>query len=354
MNYYEGQKEHHPAAWEHVGHEDVERMHLDFRNPHRRDRFVPPWALDDVKIRLVVYNYACNYARQLLGVRFKLKPGVSMRELEKACIEVRNQKLALVQANPNKYPHVEDHIRTTQNGISSRAVRIIYKAYRERLNAKDIAEALDMSWCAVRQILYRLNRIARELFPDDQQLPRHWTVRGSAPVKRPWAAIRQLSESEVTPEVRSIVDRYNAGIPVKEIAKQEGRSASSVRYRLHRSGLAVKPRKQIEEREPRKRVILSDEIIQRWKSGEHSHKLAAEIGIPTGTLRALLGRAGHVRGGKRKPKYSDEQLNELRRRWSAGESARKLAAEQGIPIRTFIARMNRRGFQRGPINGKRS
>jgi hypothetical protein len=354
MNHFQGQKEHHPSAWDHVGNEDVERMHLSFRGGYRKDRCIPLWALDDAKVRLVVYNYTSNYARTQLGVN--CRPGMSLRELEAACLSVRKAKEAMLKANPglSKHANYEEHVRTTQNGIAPRAVTIIYKAYRERLSSKDIAETMDMSWCAVRQILYRLNNLARRLFPADQQLPPHWSTKGLKIETRASQRIRRLTDAEITPHLRSIVDRYNAGVPVKEIAKQEGMSRPAITYRLYRAG----SRRTRQPRQPGPHFTLSDEVIQRWMSGEHSHKLAAELGIKTGALRARMRRLGHVRrvlrgGNNRKPGFSEAQARELGRRWRGGESAKELAAELGIPSSTFIARLRTFGIRRGPINGKR-
>ena len=57
-----GPAEHSDSPFNHVGAEDFARMQTMHRS-HRDDKSIPAWALDDKKLRLVIFHYAHNYAR---------------------------------------------------------------------------------------------------------------------------------------------------------------------------------------------------------------------------------------------------------------------------------------------------
>src|SRR5580700_9776983 len=96
MKHTTGPASHSNSPFDHVGREDVGRMNT-FTREFRNAMWVPPWSLDDVKLRLVVYNYAFGYARNR-GCG-DLKSGMLLRELERLCAAARQKSADYVMAN---------------------------------------------------------------------------------------------------------------------------------------------------------------------------------------------------------------------------------------------------------------
>jgi hypothetical protein len=291
MKHVVGPADHSDSPFDHVGREDVGRMQM-VRRSHRDEKWIPAWALDDKKMRLVIFNYAHNYARTC-GVKNEV--GTSLREVERAALAARTQI---------DTPEWREHLRTSPNGFIGRATAILYKAYRQRLKATDIAEQLEMSHRAVRGVLYRLNRIAKTLFPENQQLPeQHWNLwRGQLRnTKRPSVSIWAARKRTIRPsaDVSALVERFNAGATLRELASERKVSQPTIANILRKSGMALRPRKydatnvgHFKNKFPELSKDQLEAIIRRWKAGECLADLATEVGVPRFALRARIYRRG--------------------------------------------------------------
>jgi len=117
----------------------------------RNPKFVPAWALNDVQTRAVVLEKLFRYARSRNGsglpAVLAARASCDLRALEK-CAAVSRARLGLF-------------------------VRIIYLSYRTRRTSPQVGAEVGITPVCVRVILQGLNKIARELFPDDCNPPAH-------------------------------------------------------------------------------------------------------------------------------------------------------------------------------------
>jgi hypothetical protein len=294
MKHSAGPAEHSDSPFNHVGREDLARMQT-MRRSHRDEKWIPAWALDDKKLRLVIFNYAHHYARSA-GV--KNQPGASLREIERAALAARTQI---------ETPEWLEHLRTSPNGFIGRATSILYKAYRQRLKAPDIAEQLDMSHRAVRGVLFRLNRLAKNLFSGRPRL------------------------------VRVRTGERKGGRPKGSVGPNSGQ---------------FKPLVQIEG-------DLLQQVLNRRMQGASIPLIAEELNIPRVTLahrlrklhiadvRTVLTRPNATRF---KPKFflSQQQINEIASRWKGGESLESISRDCGIPFKPLRTRLYRLGITQRP------
>jgi len=287
-----------------VGYEDFDRMHRTgraFRNP----RWIPQWALNDKKVRLVVYNYVYNYVSAVM--RSAPKPGSSLMELENLARTEARAKLEKRAANPADFErrNIQEHLRTSENGIASRATLLIYKAYRERLKGVDIAEIMEMTPGAVRQNLSRLNKIARRLFLEEDCFPpQHNTIpvsefKANRRIRykkyRPASENKALAEKTSIEQVRELAAQYNAGTHLKELSVATGIPIATIYWRLKKFGLISSLRHN--KGQFKKRTQVTPELLElaeKRKQGATYVELAATAGITGAAVRYRLVSQGLV------------------------------------------------------------
>ena len=274
-------------AHKHVGHEDYARMHRTSRT-FRNTRWTPPWALDDKKVRMVVYEHVWRYAGSVYTGSRRRRPGMSLKELESLCAVARQSFAERIPESAPRQAHVlSEHVRTTEQGIAAQAVQLIYKAYRERLRGTDIADLMHMSHDAVRVHLYRLNLIARRLFPQDCSVP-HWTAK---PDRKKKPSPPQVA-ARLTPKIQALADQYNAGATLAELSKSTGIPISTISWYMRTSGV-VTPERRKEKKGWFQRKVTTDqmnEIVFFHAAGTRTFELARIFGCNANTLRAYLHR----------------------------------------------------------------
>jgi len=329
-----------------LGHEDLARTHRkEFKRRH--SRWTPTWSASDAKIRLVVYEYLAAYIKMN---RMDFPPGASLRDLDKLCRD--GQKKQCRGSNHNW----SEHIRTTQNGLASRATLVIYKAYREGLRATDIAEVLEMTPNAVRQFLMRLNRIARRLFPaEDNFAPIHNARKEPKPRNPHYRPPFKFGETEPTQELLAIAARFNAGESCISLAKEFKVNKDTMLTSMKRFGLQTRIATRLAA--PPDGTLKA--LAERCKAGEPCSKLCKEIGRSGDTLYSMFRTRRLIpvgMGRKRtqfKPKdrlLSGDELSAIAERWIAGEELQDLSKELGMKRYTLHARLWRAGYRRGYKN----
>jgi lambda repressor-like predicted transcriptional regulator len=279
---------HKNTPWQHVGYEDVGRMHF-FDRAHRNPKHTPLWAASDKKIQLVVYNYLFQYCRKH-GAGRELIPGMSLMDLEKLADKLREAWHERAKNSSPEYQNiVATHIRTATNGMAATRVRMIYMAYRQRLLSEDIADALDMTRSQVRVVLSRLNAVARKLFPQDCSLRPWWAKPGR------FRKTRSLLRSDVTETERArerdllatISARHQAGEPLMNLSREFGFSYRTLWFRFKEYGFPTNNRCNPTKvkKPPTYDLKLLEDIVARYKAGETITSLAREIGLSEGALR---------------------------------------------------------------------
>lgn len=193
-----------------------------FTTKARNERWTPLWANDDRKIRLVVYGAVWRFIKRTGGA-FQLLPGMSLLDLEglaKERFAVWHDVMERT-THENYRSRLKTYLTSTEHGYAARAVAIIYKCYRENLRAPDVAEQLGITAVSVRQILYRLNNVARELFKEEDGFKRHWSARGGEDKEKRNARSRRDLHSACEANApllwKEIARFYNSGATLKEL-----------------------------------------------------------------------------------------------------------------------------------------
>jgi hypothetical protein len=263
---------------------ELDRTHRTGR-AFRQDRWTPAWALDDKKVRLVVYTVVFNYVTHALGHRHQLQPGISLIELEKLARTVVREKIMkrVERSNGGTRKNFEEHLRTSQNGIAARATTLIYKAYRERLKGPDIAEVLEMTPVSVREILFRLNKIARTLFPESDCSKPHWSTKPESELKKKRQS-HARANLVATEQLKSLAEQFNASVSLKELSRQSGIPTATIWWQINASGLRDPKRK--------RRLVKIDDTLKliaaKYNAGTTLKNLSKEFGIHEGTIRWRL------------------------------------------------------------------
>jgi hypothetical protein len=232
-------------AMKSVDYKELERTHITSRS-FRDPKWTPQWALDDKKVRLVVYQHVWNYVARIS--QRSLRPGIPLNELEnlaQTLVREDYQRRKQRSYSAREIRITEAHLRHVEKGYASLMVTLIYKAYRERLKGIDIADILEMTPGAVRQILHRLNCIARNLFPAEECSKPHWTAKPATTQGQRFKATTQRwkSKHEVDDLDRELVARYNEGAILKDLAREFKMSLPTVSRRIRTSGLASPDRR---------------------------------------------------------------------------------------------------------------
>jgi hypothetical protein len=229
-----------------LGWSDVQRMSV-FERKLRAQKWIPRWALSDKKIRQVVYDMTWRYALHKSS-NDSVKPGMSLLQLEKAAQKSRLAwKGEAARSSSDKHKRITDaHIRSTKNGYASHLVSIIYKSYREGLKAPDIAEQLEMTPCAVRMTLYRINEVARKLFKPEDHFKRHPTARGGLNREKANARDRKHSRKRLDLKSPALFSEmaifYNTGVMLRELSEAYGIPLATIAAAMHRYKLVAPDR----------------------------------------------------------------------------------------------------------------
>jgi hypothetical protein len=240
---------------EHSGYREGRKQidNAELARTHRKQfkgrdkKWIPSWALDDRKVRRVVYDATWNYAKQRAADATSVKPGMSLRTLENLAKNNRKCWQDIIErSGSTKYQsNIKEHLRTTERGYAARLTTILYMAYRLRLKGPDIAEELEMDARAVRMVLYRMNNIARKLFEKEAQFKRHWSERGGVSKSKRYESEKRLIQNGATVEARSIYKEialfYFSGVTLAELSRAYGIKAGTIhaalkRYKLLKRG----------------------------------------------------------------------------------------------------------------------
>ena len=247
--------------------EDKSGMQFITRRTRRTDRYVPLWSVDDKKIQLVLYSYMWNYCSRKLS---DTKPGCSLADLEKSANQYRHAiRDGLLGMSSQERRNMEQHLESTENGVLATTARLIYMAYRQRLIGIDIASELRMTPQAVRTKLWRLNELARKLFPQEDQFVRHHTVGRISPSKSRKG--KKFEQGIANGQLRTLAQRYNAGETLYGLAEEVGWTAQTLHNRMNKFGL-INPKQRPTLRKP-----VYAALAKRYNAGESLSSLAKEV-----------------------------------------------------------------------------
>jgi uncharacterized protein (DUF433 family) len=144
----------HRAASKETGlsFDDTKRMGIE---SHTFFAPVPPWAMDDIKVRAVVAYRICITARQP-------KIPTTLEGLRK----VERRYRAMLCNNTSL--EVQFHLKNIQRfgGPLAYFTSLIYRRFRQGLDSPELAHHYGVKPTAIRQAINRLCRIARALFPN--------------------------------------------------------------------------------------------------------------------------------------------------------------------------------------------
>lgn len=108
---------------------------------------------------------------------------------------------------------------------------------------------------------------------------------------RRYATVRNISDAEI---LRLYVEE---GLDSETIAMRAGCSAGAVLKAVRDQGGTVRRRSGLPA--DYRRLVSDEDVIRRYKAGESGQELAAEAGCATGTIYAILSKAGV----ERRPAY---------------------------------------------------
>jgi hypothetical protein len=178
---------------------DYERMSSFTRAP-RNQKYVPAWALCDLRVREVILEKLYCYAR---GPEARaLRASGDLTGLEKCAEATRARRSGgqLAAASENQRRLAARHIHATRNGIAGLWVRVLYLAYRTRRTSPEVAAEIGITPQSVRVLLQGLNKVARKLFPSDCNPPAHDPYKNhrtpEAAAKRERRIARQNAKAE--------------------------------------------------------------------------------------------------------------------------------------------------------------
>lgn len=313
---------------------DLERMHFERKSTGRLKRWIPSWAADDKKVQLVVYNYLWNYCHRF--ARAHRAPGMALRDLENEATKFKEtirRRLPLM-AGVTQH-NLNLHLAATENGIAATTVRIIYMAYRQGLTNPDIAAEFGTTAFAIRTRLWRINELARKLFKQDDNFPRHHTAGRTVALGVTKRITKHVWRSEEM--TNELVRRYKGGETLTALSKAFDMPIATAWYHLKKAGLdthRLKPRL--------KQEVLAD-LARRYNEGESARSLAKACDRSVLTLMDSLRRTGLLKP-RLKPQLTLAEVAEIARRYNAGESARSLANACGRAHQTVLARMKNAGL----------
>jgi hypothetical protein len=162
-----------------IGWDDYARMGVHTHKLFSQRRLeTPTWALDDLKLREVIVT-AMEQRAQL-----RTRDGDLATRLKRAQAEIRAQrehqiadfwriqKRCLRRKRPTCIAHwrreienLDTYLRTTaQDGGASLLAAVVYFYYRVGMDSVDVSKEVGIKPPHVRQIIYRLNKIAKK-FP---------------------------------------------------------------------------------------------------------------------------------------------------------------------------------------------
>jgi hypothetical protein len=154
-------------------------------------------------------------------------------------------------------------------------------------------------------------------------------------------------------DLEEIRRRYEAGESIAAIGAVGGVSRTAVRDAMIRAGIPTRPgpRPAGERRGPLRHLDV-EEIRRRWETGETLVAIARAVGASRGGVRLAMERVGNDRRSRRRAlslsKGSRLDIDEIRRRYQAGETIVGIARAVGASESGVGGAVRRCGIQRGP------
>jgi hypothetical protein len=135
-------------------------MHFQRRKTQRPRRWIPEWAMSDVKLRQVIARRATNWSLSSFSAVPETFP-----ELVKMCAEKLARLKAKKYTNPRRLETITSHLATMERcgGYLEFITKIAWLSLRAGYEAKIIAEQMEISAYDVRTQLLRLNETAERL-----------------------------------------------------------------------------------------------------------------------------------------------------------------------------------------------
>jgi DNA-binding NarL/FixJ family response regulator len=205
---------------------------------HGRFGFVTEqlWAMDDVKVRKVVLVKLWRQASSRKLIQLPDANNLAaVREIEKRAMR-RLSRHPILSRHSDK---VEQH-----GGLLAYWTSLIYRRYRMKDDMSALAEHYGMDGNTIRQQLFRLNEIARQLYPADvASFPKKgaWNSDPSSP-----GAKRRAARKQRVKERAERLEQINAlaaqGLSSAAIARQLNMRAGYVRcirYRHKKENTSV-------------------------------------------------------------------------------------------------------------------
>ncbi len=243
-----------------LSHGDYARMGTE---SHLSYAPVPPWALDDTKVRKVVAYRICitayepNIPTTLDGLK-KIEP----------------RYVALIGRNRSRDSQL--HLEKVQRfgGPAAYYIGLIYRRFRLGMDSPALARHYGLTPTAIRQTINRLCRIARSLFPNaEDHLEWHHT-----------ASVRNLPRLRLTSRTFSYEKAYElwlSGLDLAAISEQLGVKEHSIYD-------AVRKMRAKEVRLSNRKIDIA--LARRLRNQGHTlQEIAATCGLKsrTGVMQAL-------------------------------------------------------------------
>jgi hypothetical protein len=174
-----------------ISFDDFQRMSA-IKREARNPKYVPAWAMDDVKVRQVILSKLFSYTKRtnktVPQALCEARASGDLRTLERHALSARIAPATLPWLSEPQRKIAESHLRATRNGLAGYWMRVLYLSYRLRMSSAQVAAEIGIEPPCVRGILHRLNMVARRLYPDDCNPP---APDPYAKLRRPGAAAKR-------------------------------------------------------------------------------------------------------------------------------------------------------------------
>ena len=133
--------------------------------------------------------------------------------------------------------------------------------------------------------------------------------------------------------MEEIISYYQSGSTPKQLADKYGVSEGTIRHRLKKNGVKLRP--------PRIINLPMEEIISEYESGMNAYQLADKYGVTSSTIRSRLRENGVKIRPPRNVKRIDLPMEEIISEYQSGMTLTQLAEKYGVSITTIYKRLKK-------------
>ncbi len=170
-------------------------------------------------------------------------------------------------------------------------------------------------------------------------------------LRRGWVLVEQrgIPEECMLPREerdRRVIELYQKGVPVDEIAKRFCINRATIYSILRRHGIEpMRKRRKSRALTPEEEA----ELVREYREGKPVQYLLEKYGISTTKLYEILRRHGvelrAKKKGHKRRRLTEEEVEEIKRLYQSGVNVYQIAKRLGRPVSTVYAVLKREGLK---------